>query len=35
MPGRYSGVVGGEGNRCAKTVELDGPLRGRILCRHG
>jgi hypothetical protein len=35
VPGRYGGVIGGEGNCCAsevKTVELDGPLRGRILC---
>jgi len=35
VPGRYGGVMGGEGNCCAsvvKTVELDGPLRGRILC---
>jgi hypothetical protein len=33
VPGRYGGVIGGEGNCCTKTVELDGPLRGRILCR--
>ena len=35
MPGRYGGVIGGEGNCCVravKTVELDSPLRGRILC---
>jgi len=35
VPGRYGGVIGGEGNCCAsavKTVELDGPLRRRILC---
>ena len=35
MPGRYGGVIGGEGNCWAnevKTEELDGPLRGRILC---
>ena len=34
-PGRYGGVIGGESNcraRAVKTVELDGPLRGRILC---
>jgi hypothetical protein len=35
VPGRYGGVIGGEGNCCTsvKTLELDGPLRGRILCR--
>ncbi len=35
MPGRYGGVIGGEGNcweSAVKTEELDGPLRGRILC---
>jgi hypothetical protein len=34
VPGRYGGVIGGEGNcwvSVVKTVELDGPLRGRIL----
>jgi hypothetical protein len=33
VPGRYGGVIGGEDDRCAKKVELNGPLRGRILCR--
>jgi hypothetical protein len=31
----YGGVIGSEGNCCAsavKTLELDGPLRRRILC---
>lgn len=35
MPGRYGGVIEGEGSwwaREVKTVELEGPLRGRILC---
>ncbi len=34
MPGRYGGVICGEGNcweSAVKTEELDSPLRGRIL----